>query len=103
MPRIRGQIAVQAISRGEGRPRIRAAPPQADRLRRCERCHDDERERGTPPSPETRSCARFRPSHTLTLGGFGHERHDHLDRQIAEAAGDAHAWIRRTWTDWSFL
>ena len=46
---------VQVDSHGEGRTGTGAtSEPDGDRLQRCERCHDDERERGTPPSPETR-------------------------------------------------
>ena len=62
-------IAVQAISRGEGRPRTGtpANPCHAAGIAYCaaKRCHDGERGRGTPPSPQTRPCARFRPSQSL--------------------------------------
>ena len=71
--------AVQAESRGEGRPRThqiglasRTVPRRSERATAAASTGLLGFARQlTQPSPETRSGARLRPSQTLTLGGWG--------------------------------
>ena len=82
-----------AVSRGEGRPRTKrrnpgeSVPLEGDACAAAICCYGQERKYGTPPSPKTRPCARFRPSHTLTRGGWAgqHKWRDLLCRSAGKS------------------
>ena len=102
MPRIRGHTAVQAVSRGEARPRTKRrnpcklVPPEGNRLRRC---HGQQRKCALHPPRKLGSGGDYRSGRVLcpaqprdepeqqVHGGTAIKGGDDIVRHDAESCG----------------